>query len=503
MSTRRLYLVVASLAIVVHLGALWNAFVLDDQIAIVLNPLVQGLDGLWRAFTQPYWPAELRAQMYRPLTMATFVLDQAVDGPAWFHAVNVLWHAGATVAVTALARRLSGDRAALVAGLLFAVHPVHVEAVACAVCRADLMAALFVILAVYAALERESVAWSAVAMAAGLLSKENAAVAPALVATAWMLGVRPLPARRRLAAFVATWVVLGAAYATARGAVLGDVPHGLYPMFRDAGPLEVRLTAVAALADIARLLVFPLTLRIDYAPGERTLVTSFLDARVAAGLLCLALWATLLVRTYRAGRRVEALGLVWIAIAFLPVANLLFPSGILIGERTLYLPSVGLVLAVGAWLKDLEPRRLGAVLTVLVLAGGVRSALRVPAWRDEMSVSLSILEDSPRSHHGLARAAGAYYGSGQPAKALDAYRRAIAMYDREPMLYVSAALAALKIDRGAVADSLLAGASALCGACQRQYAFYVAIARWQGDSALADSLAVRQRAAARERDAPP
>ena len=52
----------------------------------------------------------------------------------------------------------------------------------------------------------------------------------------------------------------------------------------------------------------------------------------------------------------EAFGLGWIAIAFSPVANLLFPTGILVAERTLYLPSVGLALAVGAWLEQMPGR---------------------------------------------------------------------------------------------------------------------------------------------------
>src|SRR3989475_3193801 len=101
--------------------------------------------------------------MYRPLTIAAFALDRAVDGAAWLHAVNLAWHAAASVAVAALARRLTNNAGALAAGLLFAVHPVHVEAVANVVGRAESMAALFAVLAVYAAVIHESVAWSTVA----------------------------------------------------------------------------------------------------------------------------------------------------------------------------------------------------------------------------------------------------------------------------------------------------------------------------------------------------
>src|SRR5438309_12037365 len=98
--------------------------------------------------------------MYRPLIIATFSLDRLVDGATWFHAVNVFWHAAAAVVVAALARHWAGLRGALAAGVIFAVHPVHVEAVANVVGRAELMAGLFTMLAVYAALVRGSLAWS-------------------------------------------------------------------------------------------------------------------------------------------------------------------------------------------------------------------------------------------------------------------------------------------------------------------------------------------------------
>src|SRR2546422_8401771 len=102
------------------------------------------------------WPDAFGGGLYRPLTIASYAVDWQLGAAAWFHGVNLLWHAATSVAVTLLARRWSGDRAALVAGLIFAVHPVHVEAVADIVGRAELMAALFALLALYAALERDS-----------------------------------------------------------------------------------------------------------------------------------------------------------------------------------------------------------------------------------------------------------------------------------------------------------------------------------------------------------
>jgi len=494
-SPRRVYLVVATAAAVVHLGVLWNGFALDDLTIIVANPLVHSLSGVWRAFAAPYFPANLDASVYRPLTIATYALDWSVGSTVWFHAVNLMWHVGASVLVALLARRWAGDAAALVAGIVFAVHPVHVEAVANVVGRNELMAAAFTLLAVYAALERGSVLWSAAALTAGLLSKENAAVAPALVAAAWLLGVRPVPPRRRLAAFVVSWVVLAAAYTGVRWSVL----HGFggsgnpAPVFLGQDGLTIRLTAIAALADVARLLVFPLALSADYSPSERTAVQSLGDARLILGVLVVSLWALLLGLAWRRHHKLEALGLAWIAIAYAPVANLLFPIQILIAERTLYLPSAGLALALGAAMRGLTGRWLAAVATLLLVLGGVRSAFRVGAWRDDRAATLALLQDAPRSYFSWQNLGWQYLRAGQFARAIGAFQTSSRIYPYDARVYIAAAHAAYALNRGAAADSLLTQADAACQRCVTYYINQASFARLRGDSASADSLVAHAR----------
>jgi hypothetical protein len=480
--------------VVVHVGALWNHFALDDNQIVQFNKLVLQFSGVWRAFVSPYWPPVIGGGMYRPFPLASYALDWQLGGAAWwFHAVNVAWHAGASVAVAWLARRWSGERAALAAGLLFAVHPVHVEAVANVVGRAELMAALFAIVSVYAALAHDRLWWSAVALAAGLLSKENAVVAPALILWGWMIGLAPRPSRGRMAAYAGVWVALGLVYVVVRWTVLGHELVGRpAPVFFGASPVAVRLTAVAALADVARLLVFPLTLRVDYSPAERTLVTSLFDPRFAVGLLCVALWGALLWLTWRRARRVEAFGLGWIAIALFPVSNLVVSVGVLLAERALYLPSAGLALAAGAWLKDLETRRLALVLGLLVVAGGAWSAHRIPVWRDTQAMIGSELEDSPNSFAGPAHMVVMYLTGHQPAKALVAYRRATEIYDVTlPWLQIQGAEAAFATGQHALADSLLDRVDRVCRPCDFFYRYESSVARARGYPAAADSFAAR------------
>jgi hypothetical protein len=494
-TTRRLYLAVALCAVVPHLAALWNGFAMDDLYIVAWNPLVHGIQGAWRAFAGPYWPPDFGGFMYRPLPLVTFATDWAVVGghPAWFHAMNLVWHAGATVAVTALARRWADVTVALIAGLIFAVHPVHVEAIANVIGRAELMAGVFVCLAVYAAVVREHVVWSALALLLGLLCKENAVVAPVLIGWAWVAGLGRRPNRRRLAAFAAGWLAVGGLYLVVRAVVLQPYErmNAIAPVFLGESGFDTRLTALAALADIARLLVFPLTLRVDYSPAERTLVSSLFDGRLALGLVALAGWAYLLLAAWRGGRRLEAFGLGWIAIAFLPVANIVFPTGVLVAERTLYLPSVGLVLAASAALARLPVTRLRVVVAVLVLAGALRSALRVPVWDDDYAVTLSILEDSPNSFRGPQRMAVHYLSRRQPQRSLAAVRIAARAFDRDPSIFITGADAAFTVGQFRTADSMLVRLEQLCYRCGGYYRVQGLAARARGDSATADSLLAR------------
>jgi protein O-mannosyl-transferase len=490
---------VAACAVVVYLGALGNRFALDDNQIVAFNALVKHFSGVWQAFTAPYWPPDIGGGLYRPLPIASYALDWSLGGATWwFHAVNLAWHAAVSVAVAALARRWSGGHAGLAAGLVFAVHPLHVEAVANVVGRAELMAALFAVLAVYAALVHDRLWWSAAAFAAGLLSKENAIVVPALIAWGWIVGLaRPSGGRRRMAVYAATWLAVVASYLAVRWSVLHNLSgESTAPVFLGASPFAVRLTAIAALADVARLLVVPLHLRVDYSPDERTLITTPLDPRVALGLLCLAAWATLLWLAWRRGRRVEAFGLGWIGIAFVPVANLFFPAGVLIAERTFYLPSAGLALAVGAWLAELQPRRLAWALGLLVVAGGVRSALRIPVWRDSRATVASVLEDSPRSFLGPASMVLLYLTGHQPNKALAAFRTATGIYGGTlPWLYITGAEAAFATGQAALADSILNRLELVCRPCDFFYRYEVPIARSRGYPAAADGFLARIRSA--------
>ena len=164
-----------------------------------------------------------------------------------------------------------------------------------------------------------------------------------------------------------------------------------------------------------------------------------------------------------------------------------------VAERLLYLPSVGLALAAGAALAPLPPRRLGVALGAIVVAGGVRTAVRVPVWRDNAAAAISLLKDAPESYRTWDYVGWEYVWRGESDRALDAFRRAGELYPKDARIWLVAAHMAYALRRPAVADSLLARADSACDRCVGAYRNQAGAARLRGDSAAADSLEAHAR----------
>ncbi len=430
-------------AVCAFANALSNGFVLDDRGIVLGNPLVQHWAQSWRAFTLPYWPEALGGGQYRPLAIVHFALDWRIGGgaAAWFHAVNVAWHALATVLVWRLAGQLMRPWPALACAALFAVHPVHVETVANVVGRLEGMGAVFALGVVLA--HRASSRLAVPLLAFALLSKENAIVAVALVLANDLL-LEPGAWRRRAGLYVGYAVVV-AAYAATLATVFHDQPfHVVTGTLADAS-LGTRLWTVATVVPhYVRLLLLPASLSADYEP-QVIPAASGLTAAGAVGLLLLISYVSAVAMTWRRHPPL-AFALAWVALALAPVANVFFVSGVTLAERSLYLPSVGAMLALGVAIDAGYRQRLRLTLGALVvafLAGAVRTWTRTPAWRDDRAYVMTLLADHPESYraHWVAgrvhRAAGRLDAAGRE---LEQARR---LFSRSAKIYVEAAEVAL------------------------------------------------------------
>ena len=178
------FLALGLLVVISYLPAmLWGGFVWDDHLCITVDP-VREVSGLWQIWFSP--SAIEEEAHYWPLVYTMFWLEHKLWGfdPTGYHIVNVLLHLANTLLVWHLLRRLAIPGAWMVAAV-FAVHPLHVESVAWAVERKDVLSGLFYLAAALAWMrfvEQPNprwYVWSLVLYAAGLLSKSIVVTLPA------------------------------------------------------------------------------------------------------------------------------------------------------------------------------------------------------------------------------------------------------------------------------------------------------------------------------------
>uniref|UniRef100_A0A0B7A7K4 dolichyl-phosphate-mannose--protein mannosyltransferase n=1 Tax=Arion vulgaris TaxID=1028688 RepID=A0A0B7A7K4_9EUPU len=143
------------LATALYLNTLPANFAYDDSRAIQKNPDLLPETPLWNLFYDDFWGTPLTHsgshKSYRPLCVLTFRLNYMLGkmDPWGYHLGNVICHAITTFIFTLLAQTLLGSRlGSATAGLLFAAHPIHTEAVAGIVGRADVLACIFFLLTI-------------------------------------------------------------------------------------------------------------------------------------------------------------------------------------------------------------------------------------------------------------------------------------------------------------------------------------------------------------------
>ena len=193
------------------------------------------------------------------------------------------------------------------------------------------------------------------------------------------------------------------------------------------------LTMLRVVPEWARLLAWPAHLQADYSPQELVASTSMGPLE----LLGLAIGLGGLAAAWLARRKAPEVtfALLWTGLALLPVSNVLLPTGILLAERTLFLPSIGFVLLLGAVASRVTASipapatgiGLGIITAALALAGVARSAGRQATWRDEATFTLHGVDDAPQSYRMQKAFGQLLFDNGRPEEGYVAYQRAIAL----------------------------------------------------------------------------
>jgi hypothetical protein len=398
-TTRTGVALVCAVAMVASVAGILNAFTQDDLSILVGSTRLHGFGALRDIVTLPYWPPPAAPDLYRPVASILLAAQYALGGgaPFVFRLVSYALYALASVGVYRLALRLMPASIALFAAVLFAAHPVHVEAVALAVTQNELIVgALATFMTVLYLDRRRSESgllsgrdWAMLGAGYAIagFSKEQGLLIPAFLILAEMflapsraLGERVRQIWRGFAALIAIAAVMIAVRTLVLSGVVG--PTMIAEALRGQTIGGRLLTMLQIVPQWARLFVWPAHLRAEYSPREFVASTSF-GGDEALGLAIVVL---VLMSIWLARKRAPALsfGLAWCCVALFPVSNVVIPTGILLAERTLFLPSVGFVLALGGALALVVSQRpvvaprvrtLAALAaSVVALAGFARSA---------------------------------------------------------------------------------------------------------------------------------
>ena len=433
-----------------------NPFIRDDTGLIVSNTLTHAWSGLWRAFGAAYWPPADSGELYRPLTTALFTVQWMLGGgkALLFRLVSLLVYALSGLAVWTLLRRLVSPAAAWAGAALFVVHPVHVEAMVEAASQSESIVAALIALAVAWHIDanrgtrdlRRTMNAESLCFAAALFFKEHALVLPALLVAADLL-LDPAPG-----AFRARWkqwrwhyaalFVIAAAFWALRTAVLG-LGAGTGPQEAlEGGMLARAFTMTGVPAEWLRLFIWPAHLQHEWSLFEWAPSTAW-SLRETTGVIAMASVLLAFALAWRR-RPVVAFGIGWTVIALGPVANILLPTGVLIAERTLFLPSVGFIVVCAGLIDPvtiasatLSPwrRRIGVGIVGIVLGlGMLRSALRVVDWHTTAIWVATAVREAPLSWRTHLSYAMMLVVAGDTTDARSEVRRTIALRPDKPVV---------------------------------------------------------------------
>jgi protein O-mannosyl-transferase len=455
------------LAVVLPAALYWNTlrhgFVYDDLVGIIQNPLIVAA-----ARIRDLWP--ILAQPWRPLVQWSYAATHVYFGfsPTAYHAGNVALHAANAVLVFAIARELARcwlrpeERAVFAwsAALLFAVHPIHTEAVAYVWGRSSSLCGLFyfgsILLVILGHREdagRKQRFLFACALAAGLLAwkaKEEAITLPFVIAGfLWLM-------RKDLAAAAAALVPIGviALRWSDLAGLAGKLAGNQELVAAGANPVLPR--AVYFMTGVENSVFYylwkflvPADLNVDPCVEP---VLKFYEPRLLVACFVLGSAGAAAI-AFRRSHPALCFGLV--ALLASPMTSYTcMPLADVVAEHRVYITGLGIAL-LGAWFASLKPATGAVGLAAVVAAMSIATVERNRVWAS----SETLWRDAEQKSPGLARPhlnlGVALHAAGRYDEALAEYEHALSVNPRLAVAYSN--MSSIRVQQGelAAAENLL------------------------------------------------
>jgi len=494
----RFLLFISIVIFIIYSHAFTNGFIWDDTFLIIKNGFIRDLSFLDEAFTTDLFAyTGLRSNFYRPIQTLSYMFDYSIWGlkPLGYHLGNILIHLLNVGLVFFLSKAISkNNRSSIIAALLFAIHPVHTEAVSYVSGRADLLVSAFLLAGLLLYIKSSHLGnkqknvyllVSAVFFLFALLSKEIALIFPLILL------------------FYDRCFNYDNAMRKARVVCFRYLPFLLvviiYFLLRNyafheyiAHSAEIKITLYERLLTIPKIileylkiLILPLDLHMDrYVEPENSLLSLKF---FIPGVIVVMLFS--LFFTLKEKYRDVFFAAGWFLIFLLPSLNLIKINAA-IAEHWLYLPSIGFFLIVAMAMSAMlrfshNGAKAATIILLLVICGfwGYKTFERDAQWgrpefffkkiikdsgewqvdrpylnlallyygRQEYVLALGYvektLEINPVNVKALVLLGGLYGVKGENIQAIEQFKKAVALDERNPEAYYNLGIVYAKMDK--------------------------------------------------------
>ncbi|XP_055381019.1 protein O-mannosyl-transferase Tmtc3 [Condylostylus longicornis] len=425
------YFLLVAISVICYYNCCNCGFAFDDISAIRDNKDITPNVPVINLFKNDFWGTRITKEQshksYRPLTVLTFKINYILGklNPFGYHLLNLFLHSFVCVLYKKVLQLFLNNEISFASAMVFAVHPIHTEAVTGVVGRAELLSSIFSLLTFlsYDGLTKKSFSMSKlffiVSLVCAVLCKEQGITISAICVVYELFLIQQITiynflqpkhlmkninsdgTLRIFFVLIVTFALL-----VARVCIMGSQ----LPVFtRFDNPASAtsfptkQLTYGYLIYLNLMLLFYPSNLCCDWTMGTIPLITNFSDVRNLLTFITLCFFIILaytIVYNQRGKNnshsKVLIMALAFLTIPFLPAANLFFPVGFVIAERVLYMPSMGFCILIGYGFNLLyvkyKNKIINLFMILLILSYGTKTINRNLDWEDEFSIFTSGLK---------------------------------------------------------------------------------------------------------------
>jgi tetratricopeptide (TPR) repeat protein len=446
------YILLLLVITVSYSNTLNNEFLWDDEFLIQKNKFINNTKYISKIITTNTTAGfGGKDNFYRPTQILFYLAINKVFGKSKivYHLGNILLHImNSFLLFLLIVSLVKCQEIALISCLLWAVHPIHTEAITYMSATADPMGTFFILLSLVFFTKKKLVI-SLVCFILALMSKEATVVLPGLI---FIVHFMNLDKDKRLNVkeykFLIWYAFITIIYLCLRKTILNfDETFSVYKVSNIyTENISYRIfTYLASFTEYMKILMMPIQLHME---RDFSVYTSFLSFSVASGALLVLILLIASLYLYKKNIDVFLFSLLWFFISFIPMMGILIPVNSFILEHWLYLPSMTFFLVIALILMKLDRAWMRySLLVMILLPSSFLTYQRNKDWKDPITFYSNILKyskGSARVHNNLAMA---FSDNDEWPKAITHYQKAITLQDTYPQTHYNLARLYLRRDK--------------------------------------------------------